>query len=51
MYTLIAILSEGKDDVITHAPNREVEAKNPRPLRSELPAVWSDMSNAKGHLK
>ena len=40
---MIALLSEGKYDVIIGAPNL-VEAKNLRPLRSELPAVWSDIS-------
>ena len=43
---MIALLSEGKYDVIIPAPNRELEAKNLRPIRSELPAVWSDISNA-----
>ena len=51
VYFLIALLSEGKYDVIIPAPNREVEAMNLRLLRSELPAVWSDMSNAMGGLK
>ena len=31
--------------MIIPAPNREVKAKNSRPLRAELPAVWSDISN------
>ena len=38
--------SEGKYDVIKSAPTREMEKKNLRPLREELPAVWSDISNA-----
>ena len=46
LYALIALLSERKYDVILPAPNREVEARNLRPLWSELPAVWSDISNA-----
>ena len=46
MYAMVALLSEGKYDVIISAPNREVEAKNLRPLRAELPAVWLDISNA-----
>ena len=39
--SMIALLSEWKYDVIIPAPNREVEARNLRPLRSELPAVWT----------
>ena len=46
MYTSIALLSDGKYYVIIPAPNCEVEARNLRPLRSELPAVRSDISNA-----
>ena len=42
----VALLSEGKYDVILSAPNREVEARNLRLLRAELPPVWSDISNA-----
>ena len=53
VYAKIALLSDWKCDVIIPAPNREVEARNLIPLRSELPAVWSDISNAmrgfKGH--
>ena len=40
------LLSEGKYDVIISAPNRGIEMENLRPLRAELPAVWSDISNA-----
>ena len=43
---IVALLSEGKDDVIISAPNRETEMENLRPLSAELPAVWSDISNA-----
>ena len=32
--------------MIISAPNREVEAKKLRSIRAELPAVWSDISNA-----
>ena len=46
MYTIVALLSEGKYDVILSAPNREIEMENLRPLRPELPPVWSDISNA-----
>ena len=46
VYAIVALLSEGKYDVIISAPNREKEMQNLRPLRAELPAVWSDISNA-----
>ena len=45
VYAMVALLSEGKYDVIISAP------KNLRPLRAELPAVWSDISNAMPGLK
>ena len=48
---MIALLSQGKYDVIIPAPNRELEARNLRPLRSELPEVWSDISNAMRRFK
>ena len=51
MYALVALLSQGKYDVIISAPNREIEVENLRPLRAELPAVWSDISNAMRGLK
>ena len=40
------LLSEGKYDLIISAPNRGLEMENLRPLRAELPSVWSDISNA-----
>ena len=46
MYAIVVLLSEGKYDVIISAPNREIEMENLRPLRAELPVVWSDISNA-----
>ena len=46
VYAMVALLSEGKYDVIKSAPNRGIEMENLRPLRAELPAVWSDISNA-----
>ena len=39
VYAMIALLSEGKYDVIIPVPNREVKAMNLRPLRSELLAA------------
>ena len=46
VYGMVALLSEGKYDVIISAPNRGTEIENLRPLKAELPAVWSDISNA-----
>ena len=46
MYAIVALLSEGKYDVIISAPNRMIKMENMRPLKAELPAVWSDISNA-----
>ena len=45
-YAIVALLSEGIYDVIISAPNREIGMENLRPLRAELPAVWSVISNA-----
>ena len=46
VYAIVTLLSEGKYDVIISAQNRMIEMENLRPLRAELPAVWSDISNA-----
>ena len=46
VYAMVALLSEGKYDVIIYAPKSRIEMENLRPLRAELPAVWSDISNA-----
>ena len=46
VYAIVALLSEGKYDVIISARNREIEMENLRPIRAELPAVWSDISRA-----
>ena len=46
VYAMVVLLSEGKYEVIISAPNRGIEMENLRPLRAELPAVWSDISNA-----
>ena len=46
VYAIVALLLEGKYDVIISAPNRMTEMENLRPLRAELPAGWSDISNA-----
>ena len=39
VYAIVALLSEGKYDVIISATNREIEMENLRPLRAELPTV------------
>ena len=46
MYAIVTLLSDGKNDMIISAPNREIEMENLRPLRTELPAMWSGISNA-----
>ena len=46
VYAMVVLLSEGKYDVTISAPNCEIEMENMRPIRVELPAVWSDFSNA-----
>ena len=46
VYAIVTLLSEKKYDVIISAPNRMIEMENLRPLKAELPAVWSDISNA-----
>ena len=46
VYAIVTLLSEGKYDVIISAANRMIEMENLRPLRAELSAVWSDISNA-----
>ena len=51
MYAIVTLLSEGKYDVIILAPNRMIEMENLRSLRAELPAVWSDISNAMRRFK
>ena len=43
---MVALLLEGKYDVIISARNCGIEMENLRPLKAELPAVWSDISNA-----
>ena len=46
VYAIVTLLSEGKYDVIISAPNRMIEMEKLRQLKAELPAVWSDISNA-----
>ena len=46
VYAIVTLLSERKYDVIISAPNRMIETESLRPFGAELPAVWSDISNA-----
>ena len=46
VYTMVTTLAEGQFSVIIPAPNRAVDPNNYYPPRSELPAIWSDISNA-----
>ena len=46
VYAIVALLSKGKYEVITSAPNCMIEMESLRPLSAELPAVWSGISNA-----
>ena len=41
MYAIVTLLSERKHDMIISTPKAEL-----RSLKAELPAVWSDISNA-----
>ena len=45
-YTMVTTLAEGRFKVVIPAPNRIVDPIDYNPLRSELPTVWADISNA-----
>ena len=51
VYTMVTTIAEGRFNVIIPAPNRMVDPNNYYPSRSELPAVWADISNAIQGLK
>ena len=51
VYAIVTLLSEGKYDVIISTPNRMIEMENLIPLWAELPAMWSDISNAMRRFK
>ena len=51
VYTMVTILAEGRYNVIIPAPNRMLDPSNYYPPRSELPAIWADLSNAIQRLK
>ena len=46
VYTMVTALAEGRFSVIIPAPNRMVDPNNYYPPRSELPAIWADISSA-----
>ena len=46
VYAMVVMLAEGRFDVMIPAPNRQVDPSFYYPYRSELPAIWSDISNA-----
>ena len=46
VYTMVTTIAEGRFNMIIPAPNRVVDPDNYYPSRSELPAVWADISNA-----
>ena len=45
VYTMVTTLAEGRFSVSIPAPNRMVDPNNYYPPRSELPAIWADISN------
>ena len=51
VYTMVTTIAEGRFNVKIPAPNRMVDANNYYPSRSELAAVWADISNAIQGLK
>ena len=46
VYTMVTTIAEGRFSVIIPAPNRTMDPNNYYPSRSELPAIWADISNA-----
>ena len=51
VHTMVTTIAEGRFNVIIPAPNRVVDPNSYYPSRSELPAVWADISNAIQGLK
>ena len=43
---MVVLLAVGRLDLVISAPNREMDPNLNYPLRSELPAIWSVISNA-----
>ena len=46
VYTMVTTQAQGRFNVIIPAPNKMVDPNNYYPTRSELPAIWADISNA-----
>ena len=46
VYALATLLVEKRFDVVIHATNRKIDHTMNNVFRSELPAVWSDISDA-----
>ena len=46
VYTMVTTLAEGRFNVIIPAPNKMVDPNNYYLPRSEVPAIWADISNA-----
>ena len=46
VYTMVTTLAEGRLDAVIPASNRSFDSNTYYPLHSEIPAVWSDISNA-----
>ena len=46
VYTMVTTLAEERFSVILPLPNKIVDPNNYYPPRSELPAIWEDISNA-----
>ena len=46
VYTMVTTIAERQFNVIIPAPNRVVDPNNYCPSRSELPAIWADITNA-----
>ena len=46
VYAMVVLLAEGRFDVMIPAPDRKVDTSLYYPFRSELPAIWSDISSA-----
>ena len=46
VYAMVILLVEGRFEDVIPAPNQQVDPYRYYPFRSELPAVWSDISSA-----
>ena len=46
VYAMVVLLAEGRFDAMIPAPNRQVDPSCYYPYQSELPTIWSDISNA-----